>query len=109
MDVAITDDEVTTLIGVNILSLKPCPNFERIQVLRRHFEQVLQRLPCPQSTLHGWKGMVMAQELYALLTPNPFCLPNNPGNATVYVHPVLARKPVDNTPLNGKEQATINT
>ncbi len=55
-----------------------CPNFENIRVLCRHFEQALQRLPCPQpqSTLHGWKGIVMAWKLYALLTPNPFHLPN---------------------------------
>jgi hypothetical protein len=53
--------------------------------------------------------MVMAQELYTLLTPTPFCLPNNPGNATVNVCPTLAGQPVDNTPLMPTEQATINT
>jgi hypothetical protein len=52
--------------------------------------------------------MVMAQELYTLLTPNPFCLPNDPGNAAVYVCPTLARQAGDNTPLNLTEQATIN-
>jgi hypothetical protein len=65
-------DEVATLVGVNIPLLTPRPNFEQIRVLRRHFEQVMQCLPCPQSTLHGWKGMVMARELYALLTPSAF-------------------------------------
>jgi hypothetical protein len=39
--------------------------------------------------------MVMARELYALLTTVAFCLPVNPGNAAVYVHPVLAGKPVN--------------
>ena len=67
MDVTITFDEVYALVGTNIPSLEPRPNFKRIQKLRRHFENVLQRLPCPQSVQHGWKGMVMAQNMYALL------------------------------------------
>jgi hypothetical protein len=99
MDMTITYDEVATLIGVNILLLNLCPNFKQIQVLCRHFEQALQCLPCPQSTCHGWKGMVMARELYALLTLNVFCLPNNPGNAAVYVCPTVAGQPIENTLL----------
>jgi hypothetical protein len=55
------------------------------------------------------KGMVMAQEHYALLTPMPFHLPNNPGSATIYVRPVMARQPVDATLLKTTEQASINT
>ncbi len=51
----------------------------------------------------------MAQELYPLLTPNLFFLSDDPGNAAVYVHPTLAGEPVDNTPLNHTEQATIDT
>jgi hypothetical protein len=97
MDTTITYDEVAT-VGVNILLLSPRSNFEAIRVLRHHFEQALQCLPCPQSTLHGWKGMVMARELYALLTPNVFHLPNSPGNAAVFIRPTLAGQPVDNTP-----------
>jgi hypothetical protein len=72
MDATIMCDEVTTLVGVNVPSLNPRPNYGQFKVLRRHFEQALQCLPCPQSTLHGWKGMVMARELYAFLTPMPF-------------------------------------
>jgi hypothetical protein len=72
MDTTITYDEVTTLVGVNILSFNPHLNFEQIQVLHRHFERALQCLSCQQSTLHRWKGMVMARELYALLTPSGF-------------------------------------
>jgi hypothetical protein len=109
MDATIMYDEVAILVGVNIPSLYPRPNFEQIQVLRHHFEQALQCLPCPQSTLHGWKGMVIARDLYALLTPNACCLPNNPGDTAVYIRPTVAGKPVDNTPLTRTEQATINT
>jgi hypothetical protein len=109
MDATITYDEVATLVGVNIPSLNPCPNFERIQVLCCHFEPALQHLPCPQSTLHGWKGMVMARELYAFLTFNLFSLPNNHGNAAVYVRPTVAGQPINNTPLTWMEQATKDT
>ncbi len=95
MDVTIAYDEVATLVGVNIPLLNPRQNFERIRVLRHHFKQALQCLPSPQSTLHGWKGMVMVRELYALLTFNAFCLPSNPGNAAVYVCPTVADQPVN--------------
>ncbi len=102
-------DEVATLVGGNILLLNLHPNFKQVRVLCRHFEQALQCLPCPQNTLHRWKGMVMARELYALLTPNAFYLPNNPGNAAVYACPTLEGQPVDNTPLMQTEQAMIHT
>jgi hypothetical protein len=63
MGATITYDEVVALIGVDILTLNLHPNFEQIRILRCHFEHALQRLPCPQTTLHRWKGMVMAREL----------------------------------------------
>jgi hypothetical protein len=68
MDTAITYDEVATLIRVNILLLEPRPTFKKIRALCHHFEQALQHLPCPQSTLHGWKDLIILRELYALLT-----------------------------------------
>jgi hypothetical protein len=39
----------------------------------------------------------------------PFCLPNNPGDAAVYVRSVVAGQPVDSTPLTRTEQVSINT
>jgi hypothetical protein len=108
MDVSITYDKVAALVGVNIPSLEPQPNFEHIQKLRCHLEQVLQCLPCPQSIQHGWKGMVMARKLYTLLTTVPICLPVYPGDAAVYVCPVLTSKPVNNMPLTCTKQASIN-
>ncbi len=51
----------------------------------------------------------MARELYALLMPMPFCLPNNPGNTAIYVRPVAAGQPVNATLLTRTEQASINT
>jgi hypothetical protein len=109
MDTTITYDEVAALVGVNIPTLEPRPNFERIRALRRHLERCLQRLPCPQSIQHGWKGMVMARPLYSLLTNIPFRLPTNPGAAAVYVRALVLGQPIDNAPLTRTEQASIDT
>ncbi len=109
MDATITYDEVAALVGINIPTLEPRPNFEQIRKLHRHFEHALQCLPCPQSIQHGWKGMVMARELYALLTTSPFCLPTNPGAAAVYVRSQIPGQPVNNTPLSRMEQASIES
>jgi hypothetical protein len=98
MDATITYDEVAALVGVNIPTLEPSPNFERIRTLRRHLERALQCLPCPQSVQHGWKGMVMARELYSLLTNVRLRLPAR-----------VTGQPVDNTPLSRTEQASIDT
>jgi hypothetical protein len=108
MDASITYEEVAALVGVNIPSLGPRPNFKRIQNLHRHFKHALRCLPYPQSLQHGWKGMVMARELYTLLTAMPFLLPINPVNALIYVCPVVKGEPVNNTPLMRTEQATID-
>jgi hypothetical protein len=56
--------------------------------------------------------MVMAQELYALLTPTPFRLPIDPGPNAIYVQPVNMNDPnavVDASPLSRTEQDTIDT
>ena len=109
MDVTITYDEVYALVGMNIPSLEPRPNFERIRKLRRHFENALQRLPCPQSVQHGWKGMAMAQNMYALITTTPFGLPISPGKTPRYVRAALLNEPIGPSPLTQTEQATIDT
>jgi hypothetical protein len=109
MDVAISYDEVAALVGVNIPTLEPRPNFECIRTLRRHFERALQCLPCPQSIQHGWKGMVMACKLYALLTIQLFRLPTNPGATAIYIRSQTPGQPVNTTPLTRTEQASINS
>ncbi len=56
----------------------------------------------------------MARELYDLLTPNPFCMPNDPGSNAVYVRPIDPNTnnpgvvPDPAVPLTQTEQATIN-
>jgi hypothetical protein len=105
MDTTITYDEVAALNGVNILSLEPHPNFERIRFLCQHFERALQRLPCPQRTILGWKGLVVLRAIYALITAMPFCVPINPGDMANYTR----ANPANLTPLTRMEQASINT
>jgi hypothetical protein len=109
MDATISYDEVAALVGVNIPTLEPCPNFKCIRTLHRHFERALQCLPCPQSVQHSWKGMVMARKLYALLTIQPFCLPTNPGATAIYIRSQTPGQPVINAPLRRTEQASIDS
>jgi hypothetical protein len=113
MEVTIAYDEVTNLVGVNIpMTKKEHPNFESICLLRHHFKRELQRLPCPQSTLLGWKGLVMAQELYALPNLMPFRTTNNPGPNAIYIRaldPEKLNAQPDPAPLTRTEQATIDT
>ncbi len=111
MDTIITINEVSMLLASLPLLAIVHPNFKNIRLLCRHFEQALQCLPCPQSTLHGRKGMVMARELYALLTPYPFRLPNNPEPHAVYARAIAPQNPgavPDPAPLMRTEQATID-
>ncbi len=105
MDATITYDEVAALIGTNIPLLDPCPTFESIRELHRHFECSLQCLPCPQSNHLGWKGLVMSRAMYVLLTVNVCCTPNDPGLAADYT----CANPADLPPLTRTEQASIDT
>jgi hypothetical protein len=53
--------------------------------------------------------MVMARELYSLLTNIPFRLPTNPGAAAIFVRAIVTGQPVSNTLLSRTEQASIDT
>ena len=46
--------------------------------------KTLKQLVCPQSQIHRWSGMVLSPMVYALLEPNPFAVPGNPGPVAVY-------------------------
>jgi hypothetical protein len=46
--------------------------------------KVLMQRVCPQSTIHGWSGLVLLPMVYALLKPNPFVAPADPGAVAVY-------------------------
>jgi hypothetical protein len=42
------------------------------------------QLVCLQSQIHGWAGLVMEPNMYALLEAVPFAIPINPGNMPIY-------------------------
>ena len=83
MDSLITLDEAAEYLK-NPPSLSPRPNFSKLRALRKHMVKALKQLVCPQSQIHGWSGMVLSPTVYALLEPNPFAIPGNPGPAAVY-------------------------
>jgi hypothetical protein len=62
----------------------PQPDFAKLQALRKHMTQALKQLVCPQSQIHEWTGLIMDPGLYALIEPNPFNIPINPGVMPVY-------------------------
>ena len=53
--------------------------------------------------------MVMAQNMYTLLTTSLFRLRISPGDTPRYVCAALLGKDIDTSPLTRTEQATINT
>jgi hypothetical protein len=105
MNSTIAYDQVAALLGTNIPLLEPCPNFEHIRILRCHFERALQHFLRPQSTQLGWKGLVMLQAMYALLTVNAFHLLIKPGPAADYTR----ADPNNLRPLMHTKQASADT
>ncbi len=46
--------------------------------------KALKQLVYPQSAIHGWLGIELSPMVYALLKPNPFVTPADPGAVAVY-------------------------
>ncbi len=42
------------------------------------------QLVCSQSQIHGWAGLAMEPNMYALLEAVPFAIPINPGDTPIY-------------------------
>jgi hypothetical protein len=83
MDCLITYDEAAEFLK-NPPTMLPWPDFAKVQALRKHMKQALKQLVCPQSQIHGWTGWVMDPGLYAIIKPNPFIIPINPGATPVF-------------------------
>ena len=70
MDALITFDEAEGFLK-NLPLLAPRPDFYKLQALCQHIVQALKQLICPQSPIHGWSGLAMDPNVYALLEPTP--------------------------------------
>ena len=65
-------------------SLNPRPDFLKIRALREFIYNVLKHVSCPQSLIHGWAGLAMDPQMYALIEPNGFVMPPDPGDLPNY-------------------------
>ena len=65
-------------------SLNPRPDFLKIRALREFIYNVLKHVACPQSLIHGWAGLAMDPQMYALIEPNAFGMPADPGDLPNY-------------------------
>ncbi len=87
-DQIITFESVVEFLK-NPPTLLPCPDFTKLRALQKHMARALKQLVCPQSTIHGWSGLVLLPMVYALLKPTSFLAPVYPGNVAVYPQFVL--------------------
>jgi hypothetical protein len=83
MDTIVTFNKVAEFLR-NPPTMAPCPDIAKLQALCQHIMKALKQTECPQSFIHGWLGLTMAPSMYALLEPNAFVAPVNPGPAPVY-------------------------
>jgi hypothetical protein len=63
--------EAKGIIGTLQL-LAPGPNAANLQALTKDLEDKFETIPAQQSPDHGFSGMVMAPEIYALCTLTPW-------------------------------------
>jgi hypothetical protein len=65
-------------------SFNPRPDFLKIRALCEFIYNVLKHVLCPQSLIHSWAGLAMAPQMYALIEPNVFVMPPDPGDLPNY-------------------------
>jgi hypothetical protein len=84
MDQLITLDEAAGFLR-NPPTLAPHPDFAKIRALCKHINTALMQLVCLQSQIHGWAGLAMEPNMYALLKAVPFAILINPGDTPIYM------------------------
>ena len=60
------------MLVANLPSLGNQPNFFNLRDLQTHFACTLKRIPCLQSTISGWSGVVLMPDMFALISTKPF-------------------------------------
>ncbi len=83
MDAIINYDKAVGFLK-NPPLLEPCPNFTNIRALQKHIVQVLAKLSCPQSAIHGWSSLAMDPATYLLLEGVDFTIPPDPGLMAIF-------------------------
>ena len=83
MDYLIKYEEVAEFLK-NPPTLSPHPDFAKLRAMQKHMVKALKQLVCPQSAIHGWSGLVLLPMVHALLKPNPFVAPADPGVVAIY-------------------------
>jgi hypothetical protein len=75
----------------------PRLKLSKLYALHQHIVKALKQLECPQCFIHGWSGLTMAPNVYALLKLVPFTVPIDPGPALVYTQfaPLASIKLID--------------
>jgi hypothetical protein len=83
MDHLIKYEDVVEFLK-NPPTFSPFPDFAKLRAMQKHMVKAHKQLVCPQSMIHGWLGLVILPMVYALLEPNPFVTPADPGAVVVY-------------------------
>ena len=84
MNQLITYDEASGVLRTPAFPKLGRPDFTSVRALRKHFHSALAKLECPQSSVYGWTGVAMDPVVYALIEPNPFAIPIDPGATPTY-------------------------
>jgi hypothetical protein len=84
MDTVVPFDNVASFL-CNPPTMHPRPGFTKLRALCLHLVKVLKLIECPQSSIHGWSGLAMDPAVYALIEPNAFVVPADPGLAPLYI------------------------
>ncbi len=84
MNQLITYNEAAGVLRTPAFPKLARPDFTSIRALRKHFHSALAKLECPQSSVYGWTGVAMDPVMYALIEPNPFVIPVDPGATPTY-------------------------
>jgi hypothetical protein len=103
MDNIVSFDKLAGFLQ-NPPTVAPRPEFTKLRALRQHIIKAFKQLECPQSYIYGWLSLTMAPNVYALLEPNPFVVPGDPGPALVYTQfaPSAMIKMIDATFIRNK-------
>ena len=84
MNQLITYDEAATVLRAPAFPKMARPDFMSVRALRKHLNDALAKIECPQSRVYGWTGLAMDAAMYAMIENAPFSIPIDPGPTPTY-------------------------